>query len=128
MLKFFENFLTSEFLSFRRISLRRVKNSNNFTIGGHERSSKRSFKVIYQTENLGEVLRGDRIVNTMYDIRVDKSETCSVLCTQDLSPENADAFREKILNQYSVHLLADNLPVATKWELEGKARAGLLGL
>jgi len=75
--------------------------------------------VIYQTENLGEVLRGDRIVNTMYDIRVDKSETCSVLCSQDLSPENAEAFREKILNQYSVHLLADNLPVATKWELEG---------
>jgi len=75
--------------------------------------------VIYQTENLGEVLRGDRIVNTMYDIRVDKSETCSVLCTQDLSSENAEAFREKILNQYSVHLLADNLPVATKWELEG---------
>ena len=67
----------------------------------------------------------------MYDIRVDKSETCSVLCTQDLSPENADAFREKILNQYSVHLLADNLPVATKWELEGKGlkgRAGLLSL
>ena len=91
----------------------------------HRRSShhlRRSFKVIYQTENLGEVLRGDRIVNTMYDIRVDKSETCSVLCTQDLSPENADAIREKILNQYSVHLLADNLPVATKWELEGKAR------
>ena len=29
---------------------------------------------------------------------------------------------KKILNQYSVHLLADNLPVATKWELEGKAR------
>ena len=71
---------------------------------------------------MGEVLRGDRIVNTMYDIRVDKSETCSVLCTQDLSTENAEAFREKILNQYSVHLLADNLPVATKWELEGKAR------
>ena len=77
---------------------------------------------------MGEVLRGDRIVNTMYDIRVDKSETCSVLCAQDLSPENADAFREKILNQYSVHLLADNLPVATKWELEGKARAGLSSL
>ena len=61
----------------------------------------------------------------MYDIRVDKSETCSVLCTQDLSTENAEAFREKILNQYSVHLLADNLPVATKWELEGKATVAI---
>ena len=78
------------------------------------------FQVIYQTENLGEVLRGDRIVNSLYDIHVDKSEVCSVLCEQAITDESVKAFQEKILNQYSVHLLADNLPVATKWELEGK--------
>jgi len=76
-------------------------------------------KVVYQTENLGEVLRGDRIVNTKYDIRVDKSESCAVLCRQELNAEYIAAFKEKINNQYSVHLLADNLPVATKWTLEG---------
>jgi len=46
-------------------------------------------KVVYQTENLGEVLRGDRIVNT-------KSESCAVLCRQELNAEYIAAFKEKI--------------------------------
>jgi len=78
------------------------------------------FKVIYQTENLGEVLRGDRIVNTLYDVHVDVRQECTVLCQVPLDADTLKAFTEKIQKGYTVHLLADNLPIATKWNIEGK--------
>jgi len=74
--------------------------------------------VVYQTENLGEVLRGDRIVNTNYDVRVGVDQECTILCTQSITAEERDAFVKKINEAYTVHLLADNLPIATKWKLE----------
>ena len=54
-------------------------------------------QVVYQTENLGEVLRGDRIVNTKYDVHVDKSESCAVLCKQELNAEYIAAFKPGLL-------------------------------
>ena len=81
--------------------------------------NKNEKKVIYQTENLGEVLRGDRIVNTLYDVHVDIKQECTILCDVDLDEKMLKAFTEKIQKGYTVHLLADNLPVATKWNIEG---------
>ena len=80
-----------------------------------------NFKVIYQTENLGEVLRGDRIVNTLYDVHVDVKQECTILCNVPLDSEMLSQFQEKIKNGYFVHLLADNLPIATRWNIEGKS-------
>ena len=69
---------------------------------------------------MGEVLRGDRIVNTLYDVHVDVKQECTILCDVDLDDKMLKAFTEKIQKGYTVHLLADNLPVATKWNIEGK--------
>uniref|UniRef100_A0A3Q3GI36 Transmembrane 9 superfamily member n=1 Tax=Kryptolebias marmoratus TaxID=37003 RepID=A0A3Q3GI36_KRYMA len=36
--------------------------------------------VLYKAENLGEVLRGDRIVNTPYDVQMSKDKKCETIC------------------------------------------------
>lgn len=73
----------------------------------------------YKSENLGEVLRGDRIVNTPYEVRMAENVTCRLLCN---SPDRPINWREiesqtvinRIEHEYNVHLIVDNLPCATK--------------
>ncbi|XP_078486667.1 transmembrane 9 superfamily member 4 [Ciona intestinalis] len=71
--------------------------------------------VEYKTENLGEVLRGDRIVNTAYNVKMDKDQGCTTICEQTLDAKMAKTLVQRIKEDYSVHLLADNLPAATVW-------------
>jgi transmembrane 9 superfamily protein 2/4 len=74
----------------------------------------------YKSENLGEILRGDRIVNTPYKVQFLHDSACMVVCGGDkdkpLSPGDVRNFAEKIKDEYSVHLIADNLPVATPFK------------
>lgn len=63
----------------------------------------------YKSENLGEVLRGDRIVNTPYEVRMAENINCKLLChkkdqplTWDSSQSNLVA--ERIQHEYFVHL------------------------
>ncbi|XP_050338391.1 transmembrane 9 superfamily member 4 isoform X1 [Bactrocera neohumeralis] len=75
--------------------------------------------LIYKSENLGEVLRGDRIVNTPYDVRMAENINCKLLCHKKDQPMNWDKDQsaivaERIRHEYFVHLLVDNLPVATR--------------
>ena len=35
---------------------------------------------IYKTENLGEILRGDRISNTAYKVKMKTGVECQILC------------------------------------------------
>ncbi|XP_063850954.1 transmembrane 9 superfamily member 4-like [Scylla paramamosain] len=75
---------------------------------------------IYKSENLGEVLRGDRIVNTPYEVRMAQDAQCRLLC-HDLAkpitwnPEMARQVVDRIRHEYFVHLLVDNLPCATRY-------------
>lgn len=76
---------------------------------------------IYKSENLGEVLRGDRIVNTPYEVFMAVDSPCRLLCNDVTNPIHWDEQRSKevadrIRHEYSVHLLVDNLPCATKFE------------
>eukprot|EP00306_Pavlova_sp_CCMP459_P009976 CAMPEP_0185185618 /NCGR_PEP_ID=MMETSP1140-20130426/3440_1 /TAXON_ID=298111 /ORGANISM="Pavlova sp., Strain CCMP459" /LENGTH=640 /DNA_ID=CAMNT_0027751819 /DNA_START=19 /DNA_END=1941 /DNA_ORIENTATION=- len=66
-------------------------------------------------ENLGEVLRGDRIVNSMYDLRMGVDESCKVLCRKELSDKEREQFAEFVSQEYRVHWILDNLPAATKF-------------
>jgi len=66
-------------------------------------------------ENLGEVLRGDRIVNSMYDLRMGVDETCKVLCRKELTDKETEQFAEFVSQEYRVHWILDNLPAATKF-------------
>lgn len=77
-------------------------------------------KVEYQSENLGEVLRGDRIVNTLYNVNMNVPSNCLVQCEQTMSAANLDLFKERIEQDYVIHLLADNLPSATKFVIDNE--------
>ncbi|KAJ1618009.1 hypothetical protein T492DRAFT_892772 [Pavlovales sp. CCMP2436] len=59
--------------------------------------------------NLGEVLRGDRLANSMYELRMGVDETCKLLCRK------ADIFALRVAEEYRVHWILDNLPAATKF-------------
>ncbi|XP_074635255.1 transmembrane 9 superfamily member 4-like isoform X1 [Acropora palmata] len=75
----------------------------------------------YKPENLGEVLRGDRIVNTLYDIKMAENKGCTILCAaKTLTAEESTKLTKLISDEYHVHMVIDNLPVATTFELEGK--------
>ena len=74
---------------------------------------------VYKTENLGEILRGDRIVNTPFDIKMQENVACKVLCNSIPNPmvwneENSRMAIDMIKHDYYVHLIVDNLPGATK--------------
>lgn len=77
---------------------------------------------VYKAENLGEILRGDRIVNTPFDIRVGENIACKTLCKNKNNPliwneEESKAAIDMIQHEYYVHLIVDNLPCATKFEM-----------
>ncbi|XP_068677875.1 transmembrane 9 superfamily member 4-like [Montipora foliosa] len=75
----------------------------------------------YKPENLGEVLRGDRIVNTLYQIQMAENKGCRLLCKpKTLTAEESTKLAKLISEEYYVHMVIDNLPVATKFILEGK--------
>merc|ERR1719445_2907377 len=65
-------------------------------------------------ENLGEVITGERIENSAYQINMRESKTCALLCRKVYSPKDVEKFREKILDEYKVNYIVDNLPAATR--------------
>ncbi len=69
--------------------------------------------VHYKSLNLGEVLRGDRIVNTPYVLHVMEDLPCQVLCDTAFSPKDTKEVMYRIAEDYTLHMLADNLPAAT---------------
>ena len=74
--------------------------------------------LIYKTENLGEILRGDRISNTAYKVKMNEGVECKRLC--DKKSWDAKASSEvsyKISQEYFVHLIIDNLPCATQFTM-----------
>eukprot|EP00794_Sanderia_malayensis_P004615 gene4615-5221_t len=72
----------------------------------------------YRVENLGEVLRGDRISNTAYKLEMNTERSCTVLCKEDdYSSDKTEAFYQRIQQDYTIHMIVDNLPLATKYKL-----------
>lgn len=74
---------------------------------------------IYKSENLGEVLRGDRITNTPYEVNMAEDIECKLVCHKPGKPLNWNEGESKMVtsrirHHYYVHLLVDNLPVATR--------------
>ena len=65
--------------------------------------------VVYKSENLGEVLRGDRIVNTPYEVKMAENVDCKLLCHKKDQPlnwnhEQSSKVVERIQHEYYVHL------------------------
>ena len=84
----------------------------------------KSGEVQYKSQNLGEILRGDRITNTAYEVNMGTEFECKLLCGGKDKPsvnwdagESGDVYT-KIQEEYFVHLITDNLPVATQFRID----------
>lgn len=69
-------------------------------------------EIMNSAENLGEVLRGDRIENSVYAFKMREEQSCQIACRKPLDAEAAKNFKEKIDDEYRVNMILDNLPVA----------------
>jgi transmembrane 9 superfamily protein 2/4 len=58
----------------------------------------------YKSLNLGEVLRGDRIVNTFYRFQLMKEVSCQILCETTLTAKQSNLFLQRIEQEYILHL------------------------
>ncbi|XP_075509028.1 transmembrane 9 superfamily member 7-like [Primulina tabacum] len=67
-------------------------------------------------ENLGEVLRGDRIENSVYTFNMKVPLSCKIACRVTLDASAAKNFNKKIDEDYRVHMILDNLPIAVVWQ------------
>lgn len=67
--------------------------------------------IIDSAENLGEVLRGDRIENSPYVFEMREPEMCHVVCKITLTDKEAKELKEKIEDEYRVNMILDNLPL-----------------
>merc|ERR1719291_1116453 len=63
-------------------------------------------------ENLGEILLGDSIENSMFDIKMNVNASCAIL-------DEKNRFRNMIDHEYQVNLLVDNLPGAMRYYRRG---------
>ncbi|XP_034098364.1 transmembrane 9 superfamily member 4 [Drosophila sulfurigaster albostrigata] len=113
-----------EFVRGQKIDVKAVKMTSSRTQLPYQYYSLRfcypkNGTLIFKSENLGEVLRGDRIVNTPYEVQMAENINCKLLCNQKDLPitwtkEDSATVAERIQHEYYVHLLVDNLPVATR--------------
>lgn len=67
-------------------------------------------------ENLGEILMGDSIENSLYDVRMKANVSCALLCDRTLGEEEKAVFKRMIDHEYQVNWLVDNLPAAMKYQ------------
>eukprot|EP01095_Lingulamoeba_sp_RSL-Kostka_P006661 TRINITY_DN20_c1_g1_i1.p1 TRINITY_DN20_c1_g1~~TRINITY_DN20_c1_g1_i1.p1 ORF type:complete len:632 (+),score=174.44 TRINITY_DN20_c1_g1_i1:96-1991(+) len=71
-------------------------------------------KVKLSAENLGEILLGDKIENSLYKLEARNTETCKVLCVQPNKPKHLKEFETRIREEYRINWIVDNLPAATR--------------
>ncbi|KAJ8477617.1 hypothetical protein OPV22_021344 [Ensete ventricosum] len=67
--------------------------------------------ILDSAENLGEVLRGDRIENSPYVFEMREPQMCKIACKVTLNDKDAKDLKEKIENEYRVNMILDNLPL-----------------
>ena len=65
--------------------------------------------------NLGEVLRGDRIMTSDYDLVVGQDKDCQFLCSQKVDRKGIRRAKQLIENGYVAEWIVDNLPGATSF-------------
>ncbi|KAK9480030.1 hypothetical protein V1514DRAFT_227843 [Lipomyces japonicus] len=73
--------------------------------------------------NLGEVLRGDRIASSDYEINMATDVECAHLCDRTISKPEISRAASLIKNNYVVEWILDNLPGATSFiSADGKSK------
>jgi len=69
-----------------------------------------------EKENLGQLVSGERIENSVYKIETKEPVSCAVACAVHLKKSGRDSFVHAINEDYRVHFLVDNLPVGFSGE------------
>ncbi|RLM62271.1 transmembrane 9 superfamily member 9-like [Panicum miliaceum] len=67
--------------------------------------------IVDSAENLGEVLRGDRIENSPYVFEMREPKMCQIVCRASIDDKQAKELKEKIEDEYRVNMILDNLPL-----------------
>lgn len=68
-------------------------------------------KIQDDAENLGEILLGDRRDNSPYEAKMMEFQLCNIVCRITLDEKGAKALKEKIEDDYMVHMTLDSLPL-----------------
>lgn len=71
--------------------------------------------VVNAADNLGEVLAGDRMESSPYDLRFKKNHNCQILCKKEYSEKQTKKMQKFIENDYKIQFWIDNLPGAQKF-------------
>ncbi|KIW02341.1 uncharacterized protein PV09_06482 [Verruconis gallopava] len=74
------------------------------------------------TLNLGEVLRGDRITVSDYELVVGEDQEVSYLCSKEVDAKALRWARDLISDNYEAEWIVDNLPGATSFVTTDKSR------
>ncbi|KAL1977325.1 hypothetical protein VTN31DRAFT_184 [Thermomyces dupontii] len=74
------------------------------------------------SQNLGEILRGDRIMTSDFDLKMGQEVKCRPLCTREVDRKAVKWGRQLIQNGYVVEWIVDNLPGATSFVTVDRSR------
>merc|ERR1719464_1113629 len=66
-------------------------------------------------ENLGEILSGDQIETSAYEVSMKIPLHCNILCKLKYSASDLSHFETKIKEEYRVNWIVDNIPAATRY-------------
>ena len=69
---------------------------------------------VSRADNIGERLSGDSVTASPYELRMKQDEACVVLCRKKHKRSDITMFKSMIDQEYRVHWLLDNLPVAVR--------------
>lgn len=72
--------------------------------------------------NLGEVLRGDRIMTSDIELAMGQDQECGFLCTRKVSRKDLKNARDLVKQGYVTEWIVDNLPGATSFVTVDKTR------
>jgi transmembrane 9 superfamily protein 2/4 len=72
--------------------------------------------------NLGEVLRGDRIMTSDIELVMGQDQECNFLCTREVSQKDLKWARDLVKDGYVTEWIVDNLPGATSFVTVDKTR------
>ena len=67
-----------------------------------------------KADNIGESLSGESVTMSPYELSMKKDVECQVLCRKDHKKSEMAMFRTMIDQEYRIHWLLDNLPVAER--------------
>ncbi|KKY15175.1 putative multispanning membrane [Phaeomoniella chlamydospora] len=67
------------------------------------------------SQNLGEVLRGDRIMTSDFEVHMGKDIECQYLCQREMDRKDVKRTQKLIEDGYVIEWILDNLPGATSF-------------